>query len=263
MSLQKIALIGSGRVATQLGKRLHEKGKTITRVFSRNPDNALVLAEQVNAKPISKIDQLGQNADLYIISVVDDAIADITENLQLKNRPVVHTSGSVPMAAIGKISENHGVFYPLQTFAKDKDVDFSDIPICIEASNKELESRLMNLAGEISTDVRLINSEQRLVIHIAAVFASNFTNFMYLMGEDLLQDAGVSFDILLPLIRETAQKVNFNLPEASQTGPARRGDVKVMEKHLKMLESHPEKKEVYRQISQYITAHFQSINQKK
>ncbi len=258
MSFKKITLIGSGRVATQLGKRLAENGRSIAQVYSRNPDHARKLATMIGAEPISDFQNLDHNADLFIVSVVDDAISEIAQNLHLHQKPVVHTSGSVHINTLKGSSAQFGVFYPLQTFAKDKDVNFLDIPICIEATSKGLESQLKILAQEISNDVRLINSGQRMLIHIAAVFVNNFTNFMYLMGEDILKDAGVSFDILLPLIRETADKIKSILPDAAQTGPALRGDFKVMEKHLKTLDNHPEKKEVYRQISHYISAHFRS-----
>lgn len=258
MSFQNIVLIGSGRVATQLGLMLHEMGRTITQVYSRNPAHARELAEKINAFPISKIDQLQPDADLYIMAVVDDAISEIVKELQLGDKPLVHTSGSISIDAMQGASSRFGVFYPLQSFVKDKRVDFADIPICVEASSKELESALVDFARELSDDVRLVNSEQRVMIHIAAVFVSNFTNFMYLMGEDILRDKGVSFDILLPLIRETAHRLKLTLPETAQTGPARRGDMKVMAKHLKILESQPEKMEIYRQISRYITAHFKS-----
>lgn len=256
MSTQNISLIGAGRVATQLGISLVKKHFTIDQIYSRNLRSAQELAVLTHAKPIDNIAKLNTASDLYIIMVVDDAIAEIASKLSLQGKIVVHTSGSVAMNALNKASTKYGVFYPLQTFAKNKTIDFSNIPICIEGSDPEVESQLTSLAGEISNDVRKINSEQRILIHIAAVFANNFTNFMYLMGEEVLSKAGVSFDILLPLINETVKKTEYSLPHNAQTGPAARGDKAVIEKHLSMLKYQPEKYEIYKQISKYIIEHF-------
>jgi len=261
MAIQKITLIGAGRVATQLGICLAQKQKTIVQVYSRTYQSAKELAVLTQSEAINNISNLNLESDLYIISVLDDAIAEIAAQLNLHDKLVVHTSGSVPMNTISSVGENYGVFYPLQTFAKDKSIDFSNIPICIEGSNTETETQLIALAREISTDVRLINSEQRLLIHIAAVFANNFTNFMYLMGEEILSNAGVSFDILLPLINETVKKTEHALPHSCQTGPAARGDKKIIEKHLNMLKSQPDKYELYKHISKYILEHFKNKNQ--
>ena len=263
MAVQNIVLIGSGRVATQLGKRLAEKGKFIVQVYSRTQAHAAQLAGQLGSEPIHDPEKIRHDADLYIISVSDDAIPEIAAKLRFEGKPVAHTSGSVPMDAVSAISANYGVFYPLQTFVKNRDVDFNDIPLCIEGADPETENLLTGLAYEISNDVRIINSEQRLKIHIAAVFASNFTNFMYLMGEDVLKNAGVEFDILLPLIRETAAKMNSAMPHEAQTGPAMRGDEKVIRKHLKMLAGDPEKQAIYRQLSGHITTYFASQKKRK
>lgn len=255
-TVQNIVLIGSGRVATQLGRRLAEKGKSILQVYSRSREHAGQLAGYLGAESIIDLNKIRNDADLYIISVSDDAIPKIAANLRLEDKMVAHTSGSVPMDAIREISTNCGVFYPLQTFVKNRDVDFNEIPICIEGSDRDAENLLTGLAHEISDDVRIINSEQRLMIHIAAVFASNFTNFMYLMGEEVLKDAGVEFDILLPLIRETAAKMNTSLPNKAQTGPAMRGDEEVIRRHLEVLACDPNEQDIYRRLSEHIEKYF-------
>lgn len=258
MSIQKICIIGSGRVATRLSLSLAGKGKTITQVFSRKMNHAKELAEKVDAMPVDNLSHLNSDADLYLIAVVDDAIAEIAQKLRLANKLVAHTSGSVSMKELEPVSDQHGVFYPLQTFAKDRTISFDTIPVCIEGTTKAVEDQLGNLAGELTDDVRFINSAQRLQIHIAAVFANNFTNFMFLMGEDVLKDAGVSFDILLPLIRETVNKVGGKLPHESQTGPAMRGDEKVIRKHLEKLATQPDKQAIYRELSGHITHYFKA-----
>lgn len=260
MSIQKISFIGAGRVATQLAISLHQSGKTILQVYSRNHETAKELASKTHAEPISDIAKFNADADLYIISVVDDAIEEVAGKLTIQNKTLVHTSGSVQMDVLANSSLNYGVFYPLQTFAKNKTISFINVPICIEGSNKAVENDLWELAKSMSCDVRLINSEQRILIHIAAVFANNFTNFMYLMGEEIVRNAGVSFDILLPLIEETAKKANHTLPHLAQTGPAARGDLKIIQKHLEMLKAQPEKSEIYRHISKYILEHFHNQN---
>ena len=261
MAIQKITLIGAGRVATQLGLSLVKNHKSIVQVYSRNHRSAQELALLTHSKPIDNISKIDTDSDLYIISVVDDAIPEIADKLNLPRKILVHTSGSVAMNAICNAATDYGVFYPLQTFSKNKIVDFSNIPICIEGSNPEVESLLTSFAGEISGDVRVINSEQRVLIHIAAVFANNFSNFMYLMAEEVLRSADVSFDILQPLINETVKKTEHSLPHGAQTGPAARGDEKIIEKHLRILESQPEKFEIYKQISNYILTHFKNYNQ--
>ncbi len=256
MSFNKIVLIGAGRVATQLARILVEKQKTILQVFSRSDESAQQLSSISGAEPVTKISLITLNADLYIISVVDDAIETIAKQLTLENKLVVHTSGSVQMKTLSTASSKFGVFYPLQTFDKKKNISFSEIPICIEGSDKQVESDLITLGKELSKDVRIISSEQRLYIHIAAVFASNFSNFMYLIGAEILEYADVDFNILAPLIKETADKITKNHPYLSQTGPALRGDFKTMQKHLDMLEGHPEKKDIYKNISKFITSYF-------
>lgn len=256
MAIKEIVFIGAGRVATQLGLTLREKNKTIVQVYSRSLKSASDLAQQVNAKAITDLSLLSMEADLYIISVVDDAIKDIAAQLQLGHKLVVHTSGSVSMNSINKASQNFGVFYPLQTFDKKKRVDFTKLPICVEGSNAEVESELFALGRELSEDVRMISSGQRLFIHIAAVYACNFSNFMYLMGAEILEFAKVDFDILIPLIQETAHKISGNHPYNVQTGPALRGDKLTMQKHLEILKDHPEKFDMYKNISRFITNYF-------
>ncbi len=260
MNIQKITLIGSGRVATQLGLKLAAKHKKIVQVYSRHPEAARQLAARLGAEAIDDLSRINGDSDLYIISVVDDAVAKVAAKLSLAGKIVVHTSGSVPIQVLQNANWKSGVFYPLQTFAKDKNVDFKNIPICIEASDKETETSLTMLARELSEDVRMVNSEQRMMIHVAAVFANNFTNFMYLMSQELLEKSGLSFDILLPLIRETTDKLNHILPREAQTGPAARGDEEVIQKHLKILEEHEGKKIIYQHISEYILNYYKNKN---
>lgn len=256
MELQRITLIGSGRVATQLGLQLHRMGKRIVQVYSPNEHHAQTLAKQVASAPVSDLSALDGTTDLFIIAVSDHAIGTIAKKLNAGNKIVVHTSGSTPLSALEGAATRYGVFYPLQTFTKEKAIDFTKVPFCIEASDRAAQEALFALAGELSQDVRYINSRQRLALHTAAVFVSNFANYMYLMGDEILQDAHLPFHLLAPLIAETADKMNFMLPQQAQTGPARRNDASTIGKHLELLAGSPDKQALYRLLSQSIAAHF-------
>ncbi|OQX82015.1 MAG: hypothetical protein B6D64_01280 [Bacteroidetes bacterium 4484_276] len=252
MSINKIVLIGAGNMATQLGKALHQKGKNILQVLSRTQGSADLLAGQINSTAIINPNHLINDADLYILAVPDDEISGIANTINIQDRLIVHTSGSVGMEVLKNASAHYGVFYPLQTFSKTRDVDFSDIPICIEASCEENYISLINLAEGISNDVRRINSIKRQTIHLAAVFASNFTNYMYGLSEEILKNEDISFDIIQPLIRETTKKIEHKSPKDAQTGPAKRKDLKIIEKHLQLLQGDPDKKAVYDLLSKLI-----------
>jgi predicted short-subunit dehydrogenase-like oxidoreductase (DUF2520 family) len=252
MVINSIVLIGSGNVATRLGKAFRKQGKIIVQVLGRNQNAAKYLAEQIGASAISNPDQLTEDADLYLLAVPDDEISKIAKTLTFRNQLIAHTSGSVGMDVLQIVSSRYGVFYPLQTFSKTRDVDFSDIPVCIEASNVDSYISLNELAGEISNDVRKINSTRRQTIHLAAVFASNFTNYMYRLAEEILENENIPFDIVKPLIRETAKKIEEKPPTDAQTGPAVRKDIKIIEKHLGLLKNDPEKKEIYELLSKLI-----------
>jgi predicted short-subunit dehydrogenase-like oxidoreductase (DUF2520 family) len=252
MSIDSIVLIGAGNVATQLGKAFFRKGKSIKQVLSRTMVSAELLATRINAEPIVDPDMIADDADLYILAVPDDEIENLLATLNFHDRLIVHTSGSMGMDVLKNASSNYGVFYPLQTFSKTRDIDFSDIPVCIEACDDDTSLLLINLAGEISADIRKINSAQRQKIHLSAIFASNFTNHMYTLADEILEKENVSFDILLPLIRETAKKIESKSPKDAQTGPAIRGDMKIIEKHIQDLQSEPGKLVLYKIISKLI-----------
>ncbi|MCB0401303.1 MAG: DUF2520 domain-containing protein [Flavobacteriales bacterium] len=250
-AIQNITLLGSGNVATQLGKALQKKGITILQVFSRNPENATQLAHQIGAMAISNLQDLDPGADLYLICIKDDSIGELAGQFPFKDRLIAHTSGSIPMDVLSN-NEHYGIFYPLQTFTKDQSVDFLSIPFCIEANSPENEEKLMHLAGLLSEHVTKISSEQRKAIHLAAVFACNFSNNMYAIAEDILTQNGMSLDLLKPLIRETADKISTASPQAVQTGPAKRGDLEIMKNHLQMLADSKEYQDIYRIISDNI-----------
>ena len=244
--VKNVVIIGAGNLATQLALALHENGIQIKQVFSRTSESAQALAEKVNAPFTTRLSQLVSDADLYIIAVKDSAISEILENLNLgENHLIVHTAGSVPMNVLDGFSRNYGVFYPLQSFSKSRKADFTTIPICIEANHPENLMKLQELARKLSSSVHQINSDERKTLHLAAVFVNNFVNHFYAIGAEILQDKKLNFDLLKPLIHETAAKIETMQPLDAQTGPAKRNDTLVISDHLKMLQDKPEFQKIY------------------
>ena len=254
--ISNIVFIGAGNVATNLAHELKSKGLNILQIYSRTLNSAEKLASALNSEFTDNMKEVLQNADLYIVSVNDDIILDLLNSLNLKNKKIVHTSGSVDINVFSNISDNYGVFYPLQTFSKDDIISFKEIPVCIEANNLSFQNQLIELANIISEKVQILNSEERRVLHIAAVFACNFTSYMYLISNDILNENKISFDILKPLIQRTAEKVKKIEPIESLTGPAKRNDIEVIKKHLLYLEKFPEFKRIYKDLSCSIIEYF-------
>ncbi|MCX2493300.1 DUF2520 domain-containing protein [Pedobacter sp. PF22-3] len=248
----KIVLLGSGNVATHLAKALKSKGEEIVQVYSQNLDNATLLAQSIATEAIGDLNEIKQNADLYIISVKDDAIESVAKSLKHVTGLVVHTSGTTDINILSSQVKKAGVFYPLQTFSKDKEVSFENIPLCIEANDENQLTILKNLAAKMSREVHELNGEKRKVLHLAAVFACNFPNHLYALANKILNQNGLDFDIMRPLIAETADKVMSNLPENVQTGPAIRADENTLNKHLSMLIDMPELQNIYQTLSNSI-----------
>lgn len=251
-----IVLIGSGNVATHLGGALAGGGHRIVQVYSRTAAHAAALAGPLGAGVTTDPAAVDTRADIYILAVKDDAIATVAAQLPagLKGT-VVHTAGSVGMDVLNGHAAAYGVFYPLQTFSKAKPVDFSVIPVAVEASDGTVLAGLEALAGSVSERVFRCDSRQRLSLHAAAVFACNFTNHFYTIAADILGGHGLDFDLIRPLILETAQKVMEHRPADVQTGPAVRHDVRTMEKHLELLRDHPALAGLYELISSRIGNH--------
>ena len=234
-----ITLIGTGNVALQL-KEVFEKtdGIQVNRIISGRGDF------------ISKIKLKKAKSDIYIIAISDDAISSVSQKLKDSEKLIVHTSGSVSMNALPE-GNRRGVFYPLQTFSKNRKIDFQSVPICIETEDKNDLVLLEKLARLVSSSVYEINSEQRKSLHLAAVFVNNFTNHMYHIGNELCDTENIPFEILKPLITETALKVNSLTPFDAQTGPARREDKKTIAKQIAQLAVSNHKK-IYQAITNSI-----------
>ncbi|HAQ18030.1 MAG TPA: DUF2520 domain-containing protein [Prolixibacteraceae bacterium] len=257
--IENVVIIGAGNLATQLALALVEEGIRVKQVYSRSVESARVLAEKVNASFTNDLSQLLPEADLYVIAVKDSAIQEVLENLSLnENQLIVHTAGSVPMNILEGFTQNYGVFYPLQTFSKSRKVDFSDIPVCIEANHPSSLLKLEKLGKRISSTVNQINSDERKTLHLAAVFTNNFVNHFYAIGAEILQVKKLDFDLLKPLIRETAAKIENIHPLEAQTGPAKRNDKAMIGQHLKMLQDKPE----YQKIYSFVTESIFQVHQK-
>lgn len=256
--IKTVSILGSGNVATHLANVLYSKGVEINQIYSRNIKRAKTLANKVRAGYTTDLAGVKDNSDLYIIAVPDDAIMDVAKQLTVNNKIVVHTSGSVGVDVLENTSKNYGSFYPLQTFTKEREVSFQEIPMCIEGSTKKTENELTSLALSLSNNVNKIDSIQRKKLHLAAVFACNFANYMQVIAEDLCVENGVSFDLLKPLIKETFEKGIDGSPNDNQTGPAKRGDSKIMNQHAELLTNSKELKDIYRLISDQITKKYNS-----
>ncbi|MCK9413855.1 MAG: DUF2520 domain-containing protein [Prolixibacteraceae bacterium] len=249
----RIVLLGTGNLATRLGIALHAKHAEIVQVYGRSGTSASDLANLFGCTDTSSMPEIITDADLYILAVSDTSIPEVLTNAPFHDRLIVHTSGSISIDILSSFSENYGVFYPLQTLSKQKAVDFSAVPICIEANNAENLEKLNRLAKTISDQVFRIDSAQRRELHLAAVFVCNFVNHFYAIGEKLLQEQNLDFNLLKPLILETANKAMLHSPPEIQTGPAVRDNHTIMDQHLKMLQQHPEWQELYELISKDIT----------
>lgn len=244
----KAVIIGSGNVAQHLIKAfLNSKKIELVQVYARNSEAVThVLASNKITNSLNSISE----ADIYIIAVSDDAIADISSKLPFTDRFVVHTSGSVALEELN-VKNRRGVFYPLQTFSKNKEVDFSKIPLCLESEQSNDYKILEETAKAISPLLYTIDSRQRQSLHVAAVFVNNFTNHMYTIGNQICDENAIPFDILRPLIQETAAKIELLTPLEAQTGPAKRKDEKTIEKHLNFLKD-DNQKAIYTLLTQSI-----------
>ena len=243
----QIVLIGSGNVAFHLAKAFTEAQIPVSQIFGRNTTELQKISEQFSI-PFST--ETLAEADLYIISVSDSSIAEVSSLIQNENALVAHTSGSVSREALSG-NYRKSVFYPLQTFSKSKNLDYSKIPFFIDAENENDEEILKNLASKISKNVMLANDEKRKYIHLTAVFACNFVNHLYARAKEISDSQGIPFDYFLPLIDETTQKIHELEPKLAQTGPAIRNDEKVLKLHESLL-TDEEKLKIYKTLNESI-----------
>ena len=248
--IRTVSIIGAGNVAFHLARAFVENTLQVNQIYNRTLNRAERIGEANNIRFTDKISELVKS-DLFVIAASDSAITELSLHIPFDDVMVVHTSGSMPMSAL-KGDYQKGVLYPLQTFSKGKNLEYDEIPIFVEAETSENEKLLYNFADRISNNVEVIDSQQRAKLHLAAVFVCNFVNHLYYLGEKITAEANLPFQYLKPLIEETTAKIETLSPFDAQTGPAKREDTIVMEKHLELLKDQKLER-LYKQLSQSIS----------
>jgi predicted short-subunit dehydrogenase-like oxidoreductase (DUF2520 family) len=245
-------MIGAGKLATNLAFTLKKKGFTILQVYNRSREAGMKLADMVSSSYIDDLRELSGKADLYSLAVSDAALNEVSARIRLKDQLVIHFSGTAEMGLLKDSSANYGVLYPPQTFTLQESAGFLNIPLCIEANNSESEKNLADFAAILSDKIFRVSSGQRRTIHLSAIFAGNFTNFMYSIAEDLLAGNNLPMTLLEPIIEKTKANAWRNNIFGLQTGPAIREDLEMIKTHLELLSGKPEFREIYRLISESI-----------
>ncbi|WP_159020975.1 Rossmann-like and DUF2520 domain-containing protein [Algibacter sp. L3A6] len=251
-----VVILGAGNVASHLYRGFREADNvTVSQWYNRSLDSITEHSNEVDfTDDLSNL----KVADVYILAVSDDAIAELSEQLPFEDRVVVHTSGGVGVYDLDK-KHRRGVLYPLQSFTKGAELDFANVPMCIETIYKDSFPMLKELALSLGGPIQKVNSDQRRVLHLAAVFVNNFTNQLYRIGHEITESEGAEFDLLKPLILETAKKIEHLSPFRAQTGPAKRHDKKTIKKHLRILDNNIEHKKIY----ELLTASIQKTHGRK
>ncbi len=247
----KVGIIGSGNVATVLGRLIKQKQHEVVQVMSRQIQSATVLATELGARPADWNEAPDPSADIYIISLSDQALQEALQGLDFGNKPVFHTAGSLSKDVLKYVSKQHGVLYPLQSIRKEMQ-DIPPIPFLIDANNEHTLSIVRSFALTLSDAVGQASDEERVKLHIAAVFVSNFTNHLYVLAENFCNKENIDFNLLKPLILETASRIREHRPSAVQTGPAIRRDIHTIDKHLKILLAHPALRTTYLRLTDSI-----------
>lgn len=250
----KIVMVGAGNLATHFGRALLAGGNDVVQVYSRTDASASRLASILGCEAVADVADIVTDADLYVVAVTDSVLEKLLPSLcgGREHAMFVHTAGSMPMSVFAGYARRYGVIYPMQTFSKDKEVDFSKIPCFIEASDETSLRVISELCSSVSSVVSSVSSDDRKYLHLAAVFACNFTNHCYDVASRILAGRGIAFDVMYPLIGETVSKVHCMSPAKAQTGPAVRFDSNVMDGHLALLEGEPMWRDMYEIMSRGI-----------
>jgi len=247
----KIALIGSGNVATVLGRMIKKNNHQVLQVISRDLDNAKLLAEELDASFTDFSGKPDLNADIFILAIADQALEHFLTGFGMGSKLVVHTAGSVSIDVLKKYSTNYGVLYPLQSLRKEME-NIPSIPFLIDGNSDEVVELIAGFANSISHSVKRTGDEERVKLHAAAVIVSNFTNHLYAIAEDFCQKENIDFGLLKPLILETALRIQHVSPAKVQTGPAVRKDILTMDKHLRLFTAHPKLRTTYLRLTDSI-----------
>jgi predicted short-subunit dehydrogenase-like oxidoreductase (DUF2520 family) len=255
----KLVLLGAGNLAWHLGPALQDAGFTILQVCSRTENSARLLGERLGVEWITDPAGIDEEAGILVFCISDNAIPDLMCRIELRTRPVlIHTAGSVSLDVFNGIAREYGVLYPLMTFTKDRTLDLQKVPFCIEGNSEYSLALVERMARGISEKIYQINSEERKILHLGGIIASNFSNHMYHLAADFLSARGMDFEILKPLIMETTSKIMEMEPATAQTGPASRNDTDVIQDHADLLKDLPELQKIYTFVTDSITNHFKS-----
>jgi predicted short-subunit dehydrogenase-like oxidoreductase (DUF2520 family) len=247
-----VVIIGSGNTATVLGKLLKENGFHISQVISRNITHAKILANELNCYFADFSTSMDDTADIYLIAVSDKLIHEVVNYIPKNNKLILHTAGSVSINVLENVSNQYGVLYPLQSLRKEIS-NSPEIPFLIDGNNQEVVDMIMQIGKKISHHIDIANDEKRLKLHLSAVMVNNFTNHLYTMAADYCKKEQLEFDLLKPLIFETANRLKSVHPNDVQTGPAIRNDSDTIEQHEKLLEKYPDLKEMYNYFTKQIS----------
>lgn len=248
--VKRVTIIGAGNVGHNFGKAFRQAGYVINEIYSRTQKSAMLLSQTLNCDYTTDLSKIKPNTDLIILAVNDDALESVIDQIKIKDKIMVHTSGSTPISVFeGKDYKQFGIFYPVQSFSKNETESLEPIPICVEGNNQNTEDLLYSLASSVSTKVYAMDSEKRKALHVAAVFANNFTNHMFFIADDILRQNKISFEVIRPLLEKTADKIKTESPLNAQTGPAVRNDRKVIDNHLEYLKNHKEYREIYDKVT--------------
>ena len=248
----RISFIGSGNVATHLALAMRQRGHVIDQIWSRNLQHAQYLASRVEAQPIDDFTKLHTKANIYIIAVSDDALFDIAPQLHLGDALVLHTSGATPISVLKTTSTHYGVLWAPQSFVRDVALEYNELPFCIEGSDIDTEDAIEEFIGMISPHIYRTTYSQRQYLHLAAVFANNFTNGLYAIAQQLCEKHDIPFEILYPIITTTAKRVQWGDIRYQLTGPAVRGDEKTITAHRRLLADDPQTLGIYDEFTQLL-----------
>jgi len=256
--MSKIVFIGAGNVVRNMSSSVIKAGHTILQFIGKNSNKSKILSEQYNCEYTNSLNDINQEGDIYIISVSDDEIIEVLKSLKLKKDKIVtHTSGSVSIDIFKDYFNKYGVIYPLQTFYAENKIDFKEVPLLIEANDFKAKEKIFDFAKSISNNVFEISSEKRMIIHIAAVFAINFTNHLITISYDILKREKIPVDILKPIIVESSKKYYNYFPDKLQTGPAKRKDYKIIKKHIDYLKKvNIDYCKIYKEITDNIISYY-------
>ncbi|MBW1617438.1 MULTISPECIES: Rossmann-like and DUF2520 domain-containing protein [Empedobacter] len=248
--MSSIVILGAGNVAFHLTRALIENTCNVRQIFNRTLEHAREIGEANRISYTDKISEI-EKADIYIIASADSGIEEFSHYIPYDDVLVVHTSGSSPMSVL-KGDYRKGVFYPLQTFSKERTMRYDNIPFFIEAENPEDLKKLNELGNRISNEVHKLNFASRMQVHMTGVWANNFVNHLYYIAGNICEQNNVPFDVLLPLIQETANKVIEMSPKDAQTGPAKRGDQVIIDRHLEALQDDSRLLQIYQILTDSI-----------